>query len=68
MSVPCIFELRRMSIMQLFGIWHSCIFLTVAVGLVKILILTSICSWLGGYLYLHRVVTLNKCSAAGMLL
>ena len=34
----------------------------------EILVLTSICLTLGGYLYAQRVVLLNKCLAAGMLL
>ena len=43
-------------------------FLPVKVGVVEILGLTNICLRLGGCLYAQRVVLLNKCSAAGMLL
>ena len=40
-----------------------CFFLPVKVGVVEILVLTSICLRLGGFLYVHRVVPLNKCLA-----
>ena len=43
-------------------------FLPVNVGVVEILVLTSICLRLGGCLHAQRIVVLNKCLAAGMLL
>ena len=69
MLVPGIFKLGRVSIML--QIWHldfMLFFLPVMVGVVEILVLTSICLRLGGYLYAQSVVLLNKCLAAGMLL
>ena len=69
MLVPGIMKLGRVSIMP--QIWHmdymQCLF-SVKVGVVEILVLTSICLRLDGCLYAHRVVLLNKCLAAGMLL
>ena len=49
MSVPGIFKLRRVSIML--QIWHLAFnhfLLLVNACVVKILVLTSICIWLGG--------------------
>ena len=76
MLVPGIFKLGRVSIML--QIWHLDFmhFLPVIVGVVEILVLTSICLRLskvvvfvkGGCLYAQSVVLLNKCLAAGMLL
>ena len=64
-----IFKLGRMSIML--RIWHldfMHFLLPVMVGVVEILVLTSICLRMGGCLHAQRVVLLNKCLAAGMLL
>ena len=69
MLVPGIFKLCRVSIML--QIWHIDFmnFLPpVMVGVVEILVLTSICLRLGGCLCTQRVVPLNKCLVAGMLL
>ena len=69
MLVPGIFKLGRVSTML--QIWHldfMHFFLPVIVGVVEILVLTSICLRLGGCLYAQRVVLLNKSLAAGMLL
>ena len=69
MLVSGIFKLGRVSIML--QIWHldfMHLLLPVKVGVVEILVLTSICLRLGGCLYAQRVVLLNKCLAAGMLL
>ena len=69
MLVTGIFKLGRVSIML--QIWHldfMHLLLPVKVGVAEILVLTSICSWLGGCLYAQRVVLLNKCLVAGMLL
>ena len=69
MSIPGSFKLGRVSIML--KIWHldfMPFFLPVKVGVVEILVLTSICLRLGGCLYAQRVVLLNKCLAVGMLL
>ena len=69
MLVPGIFKQGRMSIML--QIWHldfMHFLLPVMVGVVEILVLTSICLRLGGFLYAQSVVLLNKCLAAGMLL
>ena len=69
MSVPGIFKLGRVSIML--QIWHLDLMhflLPVKVGVVEILVLTSICLRLGGCLYAQRLVLLNKCLAAGMFL
>ena len=60
MSVPGIFKLGRVSIML--QIWHldfMHFLLPVKVGVVKILVLTSICLRLGGCLCAQRVVLLN---------
>ena len=43
-------------------------FLPVKVGVVEFRVLPSICLTLGGCLFAQRVVLLNKCLAAGMLL
>ena len=69
MLVPGIFKLGRVS--NMLQIWHldfMHFFLPVMVGVVEILVLTSICLSLGGCLYAQRVVLLNKCLLAGMLL
>ena len=69
MLVPGIYKLGRVSIMLQF--WHldfMHFLLPVMVGVEEILVLTSICLRLGGCLYAQRVVLLNKCLAAGMLL
>ena len=69
MLVPGIFKLGRVSIM--FQIWHlnfMHFLLPLKVGVVEILVLISICIRLGSCLYAQRVVLLNKCLAAGMLL
>ena len=69
MSLPGIFKLGRVSIMlQILhlGIMHF--LLPVKVSVVEILVLTSICLRLVGCLYTQRVLLLNKCLAAGMLL
>ena len=69
MLVPGIFKLGRVSIML--QTWHldfMHFLLRIKVGVVKILVLTSIYFMLGGCLYAQRVVLLNKCLAAGMLL
>ena len=69
MLVPGIFKLGRVSIML--QIWHldfMHFLLPVKVGVVEILVLTSICLRLGGCLYAQSVVLLNKCLAAGVLL
>ena len=69
MSVPGIFKLVRVSIML--QIWHLAfmhLLLPVKVGVVEILVLTSICLRLGGCLCAHRVVQLNKYLATGMSL
>ena len=69
MLVPGIFKLGRMSIMlQIWHLYFMHFLLPEKVGVVEIFVLTSICSTLGGCLYAHRVVLLNKCLAAGMLL
>ena len=69
MLVPGILKLGRVTIML--HIWHldfMHFFSPVMVCVVEILFLTSICLRLGGCLYAQRVVLLNKCLAAGMLL
>ena len=69
MLVPGIFKLGRVLIML--QIWHLDLMyflLPVMVGVVEILVLTSICLRFGGCLYAQRAVLLNKCLAAGMLL
>ena len=68
MSVPCIFKLGRESIML--QIWHLDFmpFLQVKVDVVEILVLMRTCLSLGGCQHAQRVVLLNKCLAAGMLL
>ena len=69
MLVPGIFKLGRVSTML--QIWHldfMHFLLPVMVGVVEILVLTSICFRLGCCLFVQRVVLLNKCLAAGMLL
>ena len=69
MLVPGIFKLGRVSIML--QIWHLDFMhfvLPAMVGVVEILVLTSICIRLGGCLHAQRLVLLNKCLAAGMLL
>ena len=69
MLVPGIFKLGRVSIM--FQIWlldFMHLLLSVMSGVVVILVLTSICFMLGGRQYEQKVVLLNKCLAAGMLL
>ena len=69
MLVTCIFILGHLSIML--QIWHldfMHVLLPVMVGVVEILVLTSICLRLGGCLYAQRVVLLSKSLAAGMLL
>ena len=69
MLVPGIFKLGRVSIML--QIWHlgfMHFLLPVMVGVVEILVLTSICLMLGVCLHAQRVVLLNKCLAASMLL
>ena len=66
MLVHGIFKLGRMSIML--HVWHldfMHFFLPVMVGVVEILVLTSICLTLGGCLHAQRVVLLNTCWAAG---
>ena len=69
MSVPGIFKQGWMSIMLQFCHMDFMNFLLpVEVGVVEILVLTSICLRFGGCLYVQRVVLLNKCLAAGMLL
>ena len=67
MFVPGIFKLGRVSIML--QIWHldyMHFLLPVEVGVVEILVLTSICIWFGGCLHAQRVMLPNKCLAAGM--
>ena len=69
MLFPDIFKLGRVSTML--QIWHldfMHFLLPVMVGVVEILVLTSICIRLGDYPYAQRVVLLNNCLAAGMLL
>ena len=69
MLVPGIFKLGWVSIML--QIWHldfMHFLFQVTVGVVEILVLMSICLWLGSCLYALRVVLLNKCLAASMLL
>ena len=69
MLVPGIFKLGLVSVML--QIWHldfMQLLLPVKVGVVEILVLTSICLRLDGCLHAQRVVLLNKCLAAGMLL
>ena len=69
MLVPDIFKLGRVSTML--QIWHldfMHFLLPVMVDVVEILVLTSTCLRLGDCLYAQRVVLLNKCLAAGMLL
>ena len=69
MLVPGIFKLGRVSIMsQILHLNYMHFLLPVKIGVVEILVLTSICLRLGGCLYAQRVVPLNKCLAAGMLL
>ena len=68
MLVPCIFTLGLVSITL--QIWHLDflhVSLPVMVGVVEILVLTSICLRLGGCLYALRVVLQNKSLAAGIL-
>ena len=65
MLFPGIFKQVRVSI--ILQIWHldfTHFLLPVMVGVVEILVLTSICLRLGGCLYAQSVVLLNKCSAA----
>ena len=67
MSIPG--RLGRVSVML--QVWHLAFmhfFLPVKVGVVKILVLTSICQRLGSCLYAYRVVRLSKCLATDMLL
>ena len=69
MLVPGIFKLGRVSIML--QIWHldfMHFLLPVMVDVVEILVLTSICLSFGGCLFAQRVVLLNKCLAAGLLI
>ena len=69
MLVLGIFKLGLVSTML--QIWHldfMHFLLPVMVGVVEILVLTSICLRLGGCLYAQRVVQMIKCLAAGMLL
>ena len=69
MLVPGIFKLVRVSIML--QIWHPDFMhfvLPVRVGVVEIIVLTSICLRLGGCIYAQKFVLLNKCLGAGMLL
>ena len=69
MSVPGIFKLGRVSTMlQIWHLYFMHFLLPVKVGVVEILVPKSICLRLGGCLYAHRVVLLNKCLAAGILL
>ena len=69
MLVHGIFKLGRLSIMlQIWHLYFMHFLLPVKIGVVEILVITSICLWLGGCLYAQRVVPLNKCVAAGMLL
>ena len=69
MSGPGIYKLGRVSIMlQIWYLDFMHFLVPVKVGVVEILVLTSICLRLGGCLYAQRVVLLNKCLAAGMLL
>ena len=69
MLIPGILRLGRVSIMlQIWHLYFMHFFSPVKVGVVEILVLTSICLTLGGCLYMHRVVLLNKCLVAGMLL
>ena len=69
MLVAGMFKLGRVSIMlQILHLDFMHFLLPVMVGVVEILVLTSICLRLGGCLYAQRVVLLNKCQAAGMLL
>ena len=69
MLVPGIFKIGRVSIMlQIWNLDFMHFLLPVMVGVVEILVLTSICLRLGGCPYAQRVVLLNKCLAAGMLL
>ena len=69
MLVPGIFKLGRVSIMlQILHLNFMHFLLPVMVGVVAILVLTSICLRLGGCLHAQRVVLLNKCLAAKMLL
>ena len=67
MSVSGIFKLGRVYITL--QIWHLdfMLFLPEYVGIVEILVLTSICLILGCFLHAQRVVLLNTCLAAGML-
>ena len=65
MSAPGIFKLGRVSIML--QIWHLAsinYLLTIWVSEVELLVLMSICIWLGGCQYAHRVALMNKCLAA----
>ena len=69
MSVSGIFKIGRVSI--ILQIWHldfMHFLLPVMVGVVEILVFMSICLRLGGCQHAQRVVLLNKCLAAGMLL
>ena len=69
MSAPGIFKLGRMSSMlQILHLDFMHFLLPVELGLAEILVLMSICLTLSGCLHAHRVVPLNKCLAAGMLL
>ena len=67
MLVPGIVKLGRVSIKL--QIWHldfMHFFLPVMVGVVEILVLTTICLRLGGCLFAQSVVLQNKCFAVGM--
>ena len=69
MLVPGIIKLGRVPIMlHIRHLDFMHFLLSVKVGVVEILVLTSICLRLGGCLHAQRVVLLNKCLAAGMLL
>ena len=62
MLVPGIFKVDRVSIMlQILHLDFMHFFLPVKIGVVEILVISSICLRLGGCLYVQRVVLLNKC-------
>ena len=64
MLVPGIIKLAR--VFTIPQIWHLAFmhFLPMIFCVVENLVLTRICLRLGGCLYAHRVVLLNKCLAA----